>query len=211
MKHFTYSHIFRQLLTATGDLIFPPSPVELLIRTITNTDIPSLYQPNIYLNTTYLSQYTDKKIQATITGNKFQHNHQAAKILGQILGQWLSDQPDDILFIPIPLGQKRLRQRGHNQIETVIQACPVPAHMNTRLLKRSTETLPQSQLDKKRRSQNIKNAFRYTNVNIDFSQYSQVILIDDVVTTGSTLNEARATLVPHLPADIPLTCLALAH
>ena len=79
------------------------------------------------------------------------------------------------------------------------------------VLTRTKETVPQSSLDRQRRLHNIKNAFVCDVQKVKKLSYPIIILLDDVVTTGATLNEARATLVPHLHPDTTLICLALAH
>jgi predicted amidophosphoribosyltransferase len=79
------------------------------------------------------------------------------------------------------------------------------------VLTRTKETVPQVSLGRQQRLHNIKGIFQCdAELLVPFSGQT-LILLDDVATTGATLNEARATLVPYLPADTKLICLALAH
>ena len=102
---------------------------------------------------------------------------------------------DYSLIIPVPLHVKRLRERGFNQsliLARVIgekQKIPV----NFSLLKRHKFTSTQTGSNKKERKQNIKGAFEVT----DKKEINgkNIILIDDVYTTGATANECAKTLI----------------
>lgn len=199
----------QKLLTELGDFVFPPSHGEKLLRTIEPTAHNKLYQPGRYKNIMYLSKYSEPVVQAAITANKFHRHQKAAKFLGSLLALWLASQKDSTVFIPIPLGKQRLRQRGHNQVETLLDT--VQVKVDTSILQRSVETLPQSQLKKSERMKNMQQVFQYNGKAEDLMNYNHVILLDDVVTTGATLKAARATLAPHFPPHTKLTCLAIAH
>src|SRR5690606_9287540 len=92
----------------------------------------------------------------------------------------------------LPLHQKKIRQRGFDQ--TQILAKELAKKLNKKylpILQRIRYTKAQAQLDKNARAKNIANAFRVT---IPASDQKSILLIDDVVTTGSTLNEAAKVL-----------------
>ena len=99
--------------------------------------------------------------------------------------------PDAIL--PIPLHKKRRKARGYNQAELIaaeISAlCEVP--MNITLLERIENTRPQKELNDQQRKNNLKNAFL---VRENSLQLKKVLLIDDIYTTGSTMDEAARVL-----------------
>lgn len=169
------------------------------------------YQPGHYQGVLFLSQYHDSLIRAAIKENKFHHNAQAAKLLASLLVQHKVAKDEKTIFIPIPLGEKRLRERGHNQVTTVLAAAGLLPRTYPQLLKRTTETAPQSHLTKTARAENIQKAFTYQGSDEQLSGFDCVILLDDVVTTGATLQAAVSALRPHLPAKVRLQCLALAH
>lgn len=200
----------RQLLTMFVDLFFPPSPAEKILRETSVDTMQEFYRPGTYKNNTYLCRYKEPLIQAAITDNKFHHRQKAARLLVHLLEQWLKNNHQQILFVPIPLGKQRLRQRGHNQVETILRASALPLHIDTTLLKRSIETQPQSKLQKQARLQNMQNVFCCTPGKFE-SSTTHVVLVDDVVTTGATMAAARAALAPHLPPHVHLRCLAIAH
>ncbi|MFA6995604.1 MAG: ComF family protein [Patescibacteria group bacterium] len=96
------------------------------------------------------------------------------------------------LLIPIPLSKKRERWRGFNQTEILARefsaAFGYPLNLQ---LKRLKHRSPQAKLNENERSQNIQEVFVWTGEDL-INQI--IILIDDVVTTGATLNEAARTL-----------------
>jgi len=104
------------------------------------------------------------------------------------------DFTDYSLIIPVPLHIKRLRQRGFNQSLILAHALAkkwqIP--VNFSLLKRHKFTLTQTGLNKTERKQNIKGAFEVSNKKNIVGE--NVILVDDVYTTGATINECAKTL-----------------
>jgi ComF family protein len=102
----------------------------------------------------------------------------------------LNKQPD--LLLAVPLHAKRLRERGFNQSELIVQYIQkaLDAPLNQHSLKRVVNTASQTTLKAPERRKNLKNAFHYTPV----KDINSVAIIDDVVTTGSTANEIAKTL-----------------
>ncbi len=99
---------------------------------------------------------------------------------------------DNFLVIPIPLSKKRLKWRGFNQAELL--ALNFCAHFNYPLslnLKRTKNCPPQVSLSGAERQKNLHNAFVFKG---DCLKEKNVLLIDDVATTGTTLNEAALIL-----------------
>ena len=201
----------QRLLTEILDLIFPPSEDEIILREAAKQSVAKLYQPGKIERTQYISEYSQTVTRIAITENKFHNNHLASRILGQLIDEWANKQTGPTIFIPIPLGKKRLRERGHNQVETVLKAAYTKLDIRNDILMRSVETLPQSHLNKTKRQQNMKNVFSLSKKELFLEPGTQIVLVDDVITTGATMNAARATLAPHLPPNTTLTCLAIAH
>lgn len=98
--------------------------------------------------------------------------------------------PDSI--IPVPLHAKKLRTRGYNQSMLLVQSVASLIHAPTEkhCLEKIKNTPAQASLDKKERKENLENAFR---TRCDCTGKT-VLLVDDVVTTGSTLQECAKTL-----------------
>lgn len=94
-------------------------------------------------------------------------------------------------FVPIPLSTKRYRIRGYNQAEILAEELSKLTEIPVKnVLKRVRETNPQKQLNDLERKKNIKDAFAVKEVDA----LKSVMLIDDIYTTGSTLDEAAKTL-----------------
>jgi ComF family protein len=91
------------------------------------------------------------------------------------------------LVIPVPLHRSRERRRGFNQAELLAKRLRRP--MSTRLLRRRKNTASQTGLTRNERKRNLSGAFEVLG-NVSGS----VILVDDVYTTGSTMNEIAKTL-----------------
>ena len=112
------------------------------------------------------------------------------------------------LIVPVPLHIKKLRERGFNQSVILAQALKKKwqISLNYFLLKRSKFTLTQTGLDKEEREKNIKGAFEVTSAkNV---KDKNIILVDDVYTTGATLNECAKTLRKAGAKDVAVLTLA---
>lgn len=106
----------------------------------------------------------------------------------------IKNSPQDFILVPVPLHKKRLAWRGFNQSE--ILSKNISKELGVDIfseLKRIKNTPPQIDMaDKKQRQENIKNAFLCGKSNK--LKYKIAILIDDMVTTGSTLEECTKVL-----------------
>lgn len=97
------------------------------------------------------------------------------------------------LVMPVPLSRKRLRWRGFNQAEILadIFSKKYGLEINTRDLVRIKHKTAQAKLDEIHRLENIKECFSWQDGDLN---KKNIILIDDVVTTGATLNECAKIL-----------------
>lgn len=102
--------------------------------------------------------------------------------------------PPASVFAPIPLHRRKLRERGFNQAELLAEklaaAFGIPAR--TDILSRTKYATPQSKI--KRREERLKNATGLYAVKNALPEKTTVILVDDVSTTGATLEEAARVL-----------------
>lgn len=132
----------------------------------------------------------DDPIRPFITALKFQQQLHYAPLFAMLLAERVKQQynknnlPE--LIIPVPLHKKRIRQRGFNQALTIARplAKRLAIPVNYRLIHRIRHTQAQSDLPAKLRPKNVKNAF---SVEHAIRDYQHIALVDDVVTTGSTI------------------------
>lgn len=98
------------------------------------------------------------------------------------------------LILPVPLHIRRLRRRGFNQSLIFARALAkkYKVELDFSILKRKNQTLSQTGLDKKARSSNIRGAFCVFSP--EKLKGKNVLIVDDVYTTGATLNECAKTL-----------------
>lgn len=148
--------------------------------------------------------YDDPLLAGLIKKLKFQPLPKLGPILGRFLimfwretsggrPEFLPLAPSrPILVAPVPLSDKRRRRRGFNQAESL--AAPLAKHFNYQLttdLKRIKHCRPQTELNEKERAVNVQGAFRWAGPRL---AERTIILIDDIATTGATLNECAQTL-----------------
>jgi ComF family protein len=117
---------------------------------------------------------------------------------------------DADLIIPVPLHPKRLRWRGFNQSVLlglqISRAYGIP--IDPFVLVRSRETPPQTQLSEEDRRRNVRGAFEINPAKpVDGKR---LLLIDDVYTSGATVNECSRTLLRSGAADVYVVTLARA-
>lgn len=125
---------------------------------------------------------------------KFHHDLAAGRLMAELLCESLADVPRPQALIPIPLHASRLRKRGYDQAlelaKPVSRELGIPLVADALLCVRPTA--PQSELDAEARQRNLRYAFA---VRAGFALPAHVALVDDVMTTGATLNAAAKTLL----------------
>ncbi len=198
------------------DVIFPPTPHELQLRQVTRARFMTWYRPNTKNGIVYLSEYHFPEVKAAIAACKFEHNYHAATLLGALVLTHLETlQPKATLLIPLPLSARRMRKRLFNQVERVLKnvgTLPYPTQINTNLLIRTLHTVPQTSLSRKERLTNLAGAFAVNEKNLFYlDDIERIIICDDVLTTGATLQAAKEVLAKKVPKDVEIICLAWAH
>jgi len=98
------------------------------------------------------------------------------------------------VLMPVPLHKKRLKMRGFNQAEEIALQLSLFFKMPliSDCLLKTKQTLHQAQLSKKERTDNVKSAFVCQNKNL--IKEKKILLVDDVFTTGSTMEECARVL-----------------
>lgn len=191
------------------DFVYPPfcllcdrhlEAAERLVCNACWSGLPALQKPlkefsesRGFLFTRALSiwEYSDR-VQDLIHHLKYFRRPVLGMKMGEALAQLLADYEEfagaDFL-IPVPLHARKLRERGYNQslvlAQTVAQKSGIV--LFNQALKRIRYTRPQAQLNADDRAKNVLNAFCLQK-NSSLADKT-VILVDDVLTTGNTLNE----------------------
>lgn len=152
----------------------------------------------------------DTPISQLIINLKFRNNLVNAKILGTLFSEQLDQRYQNKIkpevIIPVPLHPVRLRERGYNQALEL--AKPIAKKLNISInkfgVKRLKNTAAQTQLSALARKKNVKRAFGVVG---DFN-YNYVAIVDDVVTSGSTVFELSKTLYKAGVTKIDIWCCA---
>lgn len=173
-----------------------------LERLFSNTT-PQIIEDNHCIS---LYSYHDPLIRALVYAAKFEGSKEAAYRIALLMNEALKEVLfEKILFegvsasllVPVPLGRSRMKTRGFNQTERIARhlalLLPHLGTMTTNVLVRNRDTKKQSHIrNENDRAQNVHKAFSITHPEIIYGKH--VILIDDVVSTGSTLNECGNAL-----------------
>lgn len=133
-------------------------------------------------------------ISGLISSFKFSDRLYAGRLLAELLINFIETKRVELpqLILPVPLHPARLKERGFNQALEL--AKPISRYFNIpvdiKSCRRVKATATQSTLDKKVRIKNMRGAFAIT----EPLSCEHLVLLDDVVTTGTTVNELAKTL-----------------
>ncbi|PJJ10452.1 ComF family protein [Flavobacterium sp. 1] len=138
--------------------------------------------------------------------------------IGTFLGEWYASDlnnsplPKDIdVIIPVPLHKKRLKERGYNQVTNFGMALSenfkIP--LNDSILMRKVYSKTQSKKSFLGRTEGIETVFDVSFSEKDTNKH--YLLIDDVLTTGATLEACSKALLKIPGVKISILCMAMAH
>ncbi len=145
-----------------------------------------------------LYYYKQSKVQNLIHNFKYKNKPELGVLLGTMYADhikyFIEAHPVD-LIMPVPLHTKKLRQRGYNQsayfAQGLSEGLGIPADALS--LKRVVDTDSQTSMSRFDRSENMKEAFKVENPSLLKGRH--IMLVDDVVTTGSTLEGCALALL----------------
>jgi ComF family protein len=138
--------------------------------------------------------------------------------IGTLLGEWYAHDLKSIdlvktvdAIIPVPLHKKRLKERGYNQVTNfglaLSDSFEIP--LNDTILKRKVYSKTQSKKNLLGRMDSIQTAFDVEYKEEDKGKH--YLLVDDVLTTGATLEACSKALLTIPGAKISIVCMAMAH
>lgn len=169
-------------------------------------------QPNHYLKAVWVcADYNNQILHDLIHNLKYRYVEQVSHELTKIMSAYLiknkifenfAINKDNTVICSVPLHHKRYLKRGFNQAELIAknisQIFNIPYQG---ILIRQKNTQTQVELNKQQRQDNVKDAFAINSKIADISN-KKIILIDDVVTTGSTLKECAKVLAANRCDDV---------
>jgi len=138
--------------------------------------------------------------------------------IGTVLGNWYVEDlkklkletPFDII-IPVPLHKRKFKERGYNQVTTFGKSLAegLQIEYNDSILYRKKYSKTQSKKSLSKRSENIKNIFDVFST--EEYQNKHFLLVDDVLTTGATLEACSRALSKIPGTKISIVCMAMAN
>lgn len=143
---------------------------------------------------------------------KYKSNFTAGDILAEFLEEYIirNLKYQEYVITYIPLSKKSKKIRGFNQCEYIAKKIAKDLSIEVlEILIKDKETKEQKRLKKDERYENIKDAFKIKK-GLEIRKYN-IILVDDVTTTGATLKEAYKLLRKYQVKDIKLLTLAKSH
>nr|WP_026754166.1 phosphoribosyltransferase family protein [Sediminibacter sp. Hel_I_10] len=172
----------------------------------------TLYGRVKFENATALLHFSKKGIVQQLMHNLKYRGHET---IGVVLGQWLGEELKTLegyraieVVVPVPLHKAKLRKRGYNQVDKFALALSkaLDAELNTTTLVKITNSKTQVFKDRLKRSSDINSNF--TVVDLDSLRGKHVLLVDDIITTGATI-EACANAMNKIQ-DIKLSLALMA-
>ncbi len=223
LKDFLYLHykMFKNYLTELFDFILPRfcpgcksklTPIERVVctnclselRVVESDLIKTEYQRKFEskkIISGFVSQYVfekDKELQHIIHALKYDKKFLIGKFLGENLGKEFTSQFHSWnidLIISIPLHHLKKAERGFNQSYYIAKGIAIATGIpfSTRAVKRTRFTQSQTTMTLKEREENIEGAFKVRKT--ENVKRKNVLLVDDVMTTGATISECGRVLL----------------
>ena len=151
------------------------------------------------------------RVQGILHSLKYKQQPELGVMLGNLYGDRLAEaglKSAFELIIPVPLHSSRRRKRGYNQsakfAEGLAQMLGIP--FSDDIMERKIKTETQTRKTKLNRWQNVNEVFEVRNS--DWVQNKNILLVDDVVTTGATLEAAGHCLLQAGCSTLSIACIA---
>ncbi len=195
--------MLRGIMHKIIDLLFPRSAEVEQVLSYSYASLRELLRIRILSNPHIISlfPYRHRSITSLIWELKYRENKVAAKLFAEVIaeevfGKIIKKQTSaPILVIPMPISKERRVQRGYNQCELIVEELRKlkPEHdYRSDIVHKIKNTEHQTQKNRKERLLNIQGSFRVAHPPDIVRR--QVIVLDDVVTTGSTLEAVTEEL-----------------
>jgi ComF family protein len=155
--------------------------------------------------------YLEGAVREAIHQFKYDGRTVLVEPLVDLMAAYWTEHPMSVdVVVPVPLHAARLRERGYNQAALLARelARRIGLPLNERVLVRQRATTPQVGLDARQRRENVQDAFSCSSNDL---AGKRVLLIDDVCTTGATLEACAVALYGGGAGSVQALTLARAH
>ena len=139
--------------------------------------------------------------------NKREYADYFAEVAVEKYRDWIIAR-DIEAIVPIPMFWGKMRQRGYNQADVFAKALSreLELPVESQLVYRVKNTVPQKELNDRQRKDNLKGAFQ---VRTNIVKYKRVLLVDDIYTTGATINAVGEVLKTIGVEEIYFLCICI--
>lgn len=142
---------------------------------------------------------------------KYHNRREYAQFYGEIIverhGRELTELKLDGI-VPVPIHRHKKRKRGYNQAELIARELGIRIHVPCYpdCLIRTADTTPQKELNDVQRLENLKNAFLFRENHVELKK---VLLVDDIYTTGATIEACTLALLAGGVAEVYYTSVCI--
>lgn len=181
----------------------------------TNNDLIKIFWGRTIIQSAWALFYYRKggAVQKILQGIKYQDQKDLSRYLGRCFATLLIDVVKEMQIdavVAIPLHKSRIRKRGYNQSELIAQSMADVLKINSlsSFLKRNVATKTQTRKGRIDRLDNVSNIFSVTNSNALKNKH--ILLVDDVITTGATIESCANEILKIEGCKISIASLAFA-
>lgn len=209
-----------EILESVLNIVFPKEKNTQALEALTAQELRNLLPMAETSDEDLISlfNYRNPVVKQLIKEVKYNHNKQLAFMCAELISEELLDflyekkefQPEtNIILLPVPISIKRRKQRGYNQTELVTEMVSKmlpPIEYCPHTLRRDIDKTSQTKKNKNERLENIKNCFSV--IDKQKIKDSIVVVFDDVITTGATLDTICQEISKHNPKEIMRVTIA---
>ena len=182
---------------------------------IAHNSVEQIFYGRVSIQAATAWAYFNKKalVQECLHEIKYQNNQYLAQQLGELMGKCIAESQRFStvnMVIPVPLHKTKLKKRGFNQAERLAKpiAKILNIPLNNTVLIRKENTQSQTNKHRLERWQNMEGKFSIIDKSLIKGKH--ILLIDDVVTTGATLEASAQTLIK-CGANVSIAVAAFTH